>query len=91
MAWTEQCKIDAYRQVEHLKQTKGYSTRKACLELSSESGIPVKTLQEWATYPKGRPQRNAWEKSDTLASPERQAQFNRTNDNVDWACELLLV
>lgn len=69
MAWTEQCKIDANRQVEHLKETKGYSTRKACQELSGESGIPVKTLQEWATYPDGRPERKVSEKSDTLKLP----------------------
>jgi hypothetical protein len=66
MAWTEQCKIDANRQVEHLKETKGYSTRKACVELSGESGIPIKTLQEWTTYPDGRPERKVSEKSDTV-------------------------
>jgi len=78
MAWTEQCKIEANRQIEHLKQTKGYSTREACMKLSPKSGIPVKTLQEWATYPEGRPERKVSEKSDTV-------KFNRTNDNVDWA------
>lgn len=66
MAWTEQCKIDANNQIEHLKQNRGYSTRKACIELSDGSGIPVKTLQDWATYPNGRPQKEVSEKSDIL-------------------------
>jgi hypothetical protein len=38
MAWTEQCKIDASQQVEHLKE-KGLTVKEALEKLSAESGI----------------------------------------------------
>ncbi len=47
MAWTEQCKIDAVAQVDHLVQRDGISKRKAIRQMSQESGIPAKTLERW--------------------------------------------
>jgi len=46
MAWTESCKIDANKQVEHLKE-RGMSVRQAIKKLSEESGIPANTINNW--------------------------------------------
>lgn len=54
MAWTEQCKIEAVAQINSRAEEYG-SIRKACKEISEESGIPIRTLQDWACYPDGRP------------------------------------
>jgi N6-adenosine-specific RNA methylase IME4 len=47
MAWTEQCKIDAKSQVDHLVKAKGMKKKQAIRELSKESGIPINTLKRW--------------------------------------------
>lgn len=47
MAWTEQCKIDAKNQVDHLVETKGIGKKQAIRELSRDSGIPIGTLRNW--------------------------------------------
>lgn len=46
MAWTESCKIDANKQVQHLKG-RGMSVRQAIKKLSDESGIPENTINNW--------------------------------------------
>ena len=51
MAWTDQCKIQACKQVDHKAQTAGISAKKAIRILAVESGIPSKTLEDW--YYKG--------------------------------------
>lgn len=51
MAWTEQCKINAVAQVEHLKKREQISTSKAIKALSVEAEIPTKTIEKWV-YPK---------------------------------------
>lgn len=52
MAWTETCKIDFQKQVEHKKE-QGYKTKDALVELSNDSGIPIGTLKDWL-YPESR-------------------------------------
>ena len=49
MAWTETCKIDFQKQIEHKKE-QGYKIKDALLELSDESGISIHTLRNWL-YP----------------------------------------
>ena len=49
MAWTDQCKIEAVRQIDH-KVESGLSVRAALNEVSSESDIPKGTLKRWK-YP----------------------------------------
>jgi len=46
MAWIETCKIDACKQIEHIKENVG-GVRPAIRELSKESGIPQGTLKRW--------------------------------------------
>lgn len=46
MAWLETCRIDAGKQVQHLKKL-GISTRQAIKKLSTESGIPENTINNW--------------------------------------------
>jgi hypothetical protein len=46
MAWTETCKIDFNKQVEH-KKAEGMPVREALKVLSEESGIPIGTLSNW--------------------------------------------
>lgn len=46
MAWTETCKIDFRKQIEH-KKAEGMSVRKALKVLSEESGISIDTLDNW--------------------------------------------
>lgn len=46
MAWLETCRIDANKQIEHLKN-RGKSVREALKILSEESGIPIGTLNNW--------------------------------------------
>ena len=46
MAWTDQCKIDARKQVDHRKEQVG-GVRKALRQLSKESGISYPTLRRW--------------------------------------------
>jgi hypothetical protein len=46
MAWTETCKIDFNKQVEH-KRAEGMSVRQALKVLSEESGIAIGTLDNW--------------------------------------------
>jgi len=46
MAWTETCKIDANKQVEHLAK-QGMTKEGAIKKLSAESGIPYGTIQRW--------------------------------------------
>ena len=52
MAWTETCKIDFHKQIEHKKE-QGYKTKDALVELSNDSGIPIGTLKNWL-YPESR-------------------------------------
>jgi len=49
MAWTETCKIDFKKQIEH-KKSQGISLRQALKQLSEESDIPIGTLTNWI-YP----------------------------------------
>lgn len=46
MAWTETCKIDFKKQIEH-KKAEGMSIRQALKILSEESGIAIGTLDNW--------------------------------------------
>jgi hypothetical protein len=46
MAWLETCRIDAGKQIQHLKE-KGISTRQAIKKLAAESGIPENTINNW--------------------------------------------
>jgi len=50
MAWTDQCQIEAVRQVDHHIE-KGQTVRKALKLVSEESDIPVSTLDRWK-YPR---------------------------------------
>jgi ParB family chromosome partitioning protein len=50
MAWTETCKIDFRKQIEH-KKTQGMPVRQALKVLSEESGIAINTLSCWL-YPR---------------------------------------
>ena len=52
MAWTETCKIDFHKQIEHKKE-QGFGVVDSLKVLSEESGIPVGTLKEWL-YPRER-------------------------------------
>lgn len=52
MAWTEVCKMDFAKQIEH-KKSQGISVRQALKMLSEESGIPIGTLTNWL-YPDSR-------------------------------------
>ena len=46
MAWLETCRIDAGKQIKHLKG-QGLSIRQAIKKLSLESGIPENTINNW--------------------------------------------
>lgn len=59
MAWTESCKIDANKQVQHLKE-KGFSVRLAIKKLSDESGIPENTINNWIYERAGKKQVDAF-------------------------------
>lgn len=50
MAWTDSCKIDFVKQIEH-KQEQGVSVRQSLRILSEESGISIHTLNRWL-YPR---------------------------------------
>jgi len=63
MAWTETCKIDANKQIEHLAQ-KGMSKTDAIKKLSAESDIPFGTIQRWV-YP-----RNEGKNDPTPTTPQ---------------------
>lgn len=54
MAWTEQCKIDAVSQINHIADRESISFSKAIKALSLESGIPVGTLKRWFFHEKER-------------------------------------
>ncbi|MCK4328757.1 hypothetical protein KAX02_02835 [candidate division WOR-3 bacterium] len=69
MAWTETCKIDFVKQIEHKKE-QGISVRQALKQLSEESDIPIGTLSNWM-YPE-----------QTKARSERQRESVRKNANV---------
>lgn len=49
MAWTETCKIDFQKQIEHRKE-QGCKIKDVLVELSNDSGIPIGTLKNWL-YP----------------------------------------
>lgn len=53
MAWTETCKIDFKKQIEHKTKEQGYSVREALKILSNESSIAIGTLTNWL-YPESR-------------------------------------
>ena len=46
MAWTETCKIDFKKQIDHKKE-QGVSVRQALKQLSEESDIAIGTLKDW--------------------------------------------
>jgi len=46
MAWLETCRIDAGKQIKHLKG-QGLSIRQAIKKLARESGIPENTINNW--------------------------------------------
>ena len=50
MAWTETCKIDANKQIDHLVE-QDMSITEAIKKLSAESEIPYGTIQRWY-YPR---------------------------------------
>ena len=47
MAWTDQCRIDAQKQVEHVSKREHLSQRQAIQRMARESGIPASTLEKW--------------------------------------------
>ena len=53
MAWTDQCKFEAVRQIDHQIE-KGATVRKALKAVSEESDIPAGTLKRWK-YPESKP------------------------------------
>jgi len=53
MAWTDQCKFEAVRQIDHQIE-KGATVRKALKAVSEESDIPAGTLKCWK-YPESKP------------------------------------
>ena len=50
MAWTDQCKIEAVKQVDHKIDQLGVKVRDALKAVSQESDIPAGTLKRWK-YP----------------------------------------
>jgi len=64
MAWSETCKIDANKQVDHLHK-QGLSKRQAIKKLSNESGIPYDTLNNWVYPRKSDVKNNVTLKPDT--------------------------
>jgi thioredoxin 1 len=66
MAWTDQCKIEAVKAVDH-KIDQGLPVRAALKEISKESDIPAGTLKRWK-YPEKNVPKNGNTSSQTTES-----------------------
>jgi len=82
MAWTETCKIDANKQVQHLKK-KGMSVRQAIKKLSDESGIPENTINNWIYQRVGKKRVDAFHHFFETIHMEMVKDGGATQEQVD--------
>ena len=78
MAWTETCKIDFKKQINH-KKDQGVSIRQALKQLSEESGISVNTLNSWL-YPRDYTKKDSV--VETYHAPEENVSETGNSDNA---------
>ncbi|MBL7224672.1 MAG: hypothetical protein ISS59_00945 [Desulfobacteraceae bacterium] len=101
MAWTESCKIDANKQVHHLKE-KGFSARQAIKKLSDESGIPENTINNWIYERTGKKRVDAFYHMYDVIHAEMVAEGDLSEEKVKdlpskvqyiakWACMWLCI